>query len=134
MLLNKHVKNIITIILEMIKPVNKKTENYITITEFSNITGIKNASIKTALLQKGYISSKFKTIPTRTAICKEVVKIRLYKHYKCRIIYNKRRKRFYEKNISLIIFYKYYTYLSEKSQFKLAFWREYFTYVNLVII
>lgn len=82
MLLNKNVKNIITIISEMIRPVNKKTENYITITEFSNITGIKHASIKTTLLQKGYISSKFKTIPTRTAICKDVVKIRLYKHYK----------------------------------------------------
>lgn len=78
----KHIRTITSIILEMIKPQRWSINKYITITEFSKITGIKNASIKKALLDKKYLSSKFPTIPTKTAICKDVVKVRQYKHFK----------------------------------------------------
>lgn len=81
-LLKRHINNITTIILEMIKPIKKINEKYITITEFSNISKISSSTIKKELLYKKYLSSKFVTIPTKTAICKEIVKIKQYKHFK----------------------------------------------------
>lgn len=75
-------RTIISIILEMLKPQKQINKKYITISEFSSKTGIKNSSIKNTLLIKKYLSSKFITIPTRTALCKEIVSVKQYKHFK----------------------------------------------------